>query len=114
MGRIRFRENWSRDMWLLLAFVLLALFFLIRWLANAPPAYDTGGTTLRYDGTQFIQNWRTPKTLECFAVIVQAAARLTACQKANRNPTCSRRMALAVRMTPNVVDVAPEGTEAPG
>jgi hypothetical protein len=35
-------------------------------------------------------------------------------QNANRTPTCSRRIALAVRMTPNVVDVAPDGTDAPG
>jgi hypothetical protein len=37
IGRIRFRENWSRDMWLLLVFVLVALFFLIRWLLYATP-----------------------------------------------------------------------------
>jgi len=35
-------------------------------------------------------------------------------QNVSRNPTCSRRMAFAVRMTPNVVDVAPDGTAAPG
>jgi hypothetical protein len=35
-------------------------------------------------------------------------------QNASRNPTCSRRMALAVRMTPKVDDVAPDGTDAPG
>jgi hypothetical protein len=37
IGRIRFRENWSRDMWLLLAFILLALFVLIQWLEHATP-----------------------------------------------------------------------------
>ena len=34
---------------------------------------NTGGTSLRYDGTQFIQNWKTPKKAGlCYA------ARMTA------------------------------------
>ena len=34
---------------------------------------NTGGTTLRYDGSQFIQNWKTPATVGCFLVSMQAA-----------------------------------------
>jgi hypothetical protein len=34
---------------------------------------DTGGTSLRYDGTQFIQNWKTPKAGGCFMVTMTAA-----------------------------------------
>jgi len=35
-------------------------------------------------------------------------------QKDRRRPNCSLRIAWAVRITPKVVDVAPEGTAAPG
>ena len=35
---------------------------------------DTGGTSLRHDGSQFIQNWKTPKVPgSCFLVTMQAA-----------------------------------------
>jgi hypothetical protein len=34
---------------------------------------DTGGTALRYDGSQFIQNWKTTRTPGCFLVTMQAA-----------------------------------------
>jgi hypothetical protein len=35
---------------------------------------DTGGTALRYDGTQFIQNWKTPTTKGvCYLVTMTAA-----------------------------------------
>jgi hypothetical protein len=34
---------------------------------------NTGGTSLRYDGSQFIQNWKTPTTGGCFAVSMTAA-----------------------------------------
>jgi hypothetical protein len=33
---------------------------------------NSGGTSLRYDGTQFIQNWKTPKTRLCYAVRMTA------------------------------------------
>src|SRR5262245_18066412 len=36
------------------------------------------------------------------------------CQKVRRKPNCSLRIALAEVITPKVVDVAPEGTEAFG
>jgi hypothetical protein len=40
----------------------------------ADPLVDTGGTSLRYDGSQFIQNWNTPKTPgACFLVTMTAA-----------------------------------------
>ncbi len=45
---------------------------------------------------------------------VKTPAATTGSQNASRNPTCSRRIALAVRMTPNVEDVAPDGTDVPG
>ncbi len=35
-------------------------------------------------------------------------------QKVRRKPNCSLRMGAAERMTPNVVDVAPDGTALPG
>jgi len=38
---------------------------------------NTGGTTLRYDGSQFIQNWKTPTTTGCFVVSMQAADNTT-------------------------------------
>jgi hypothetical protein len=38
---------------------------------------NTGGTTLRYDGSQYIQNWKTPTTAGCFAVSMQAADNTT-------------------------------------
>jgi hypothetical protein len=38
---------------------------------------NTGGTTLRYDGSQFIQNWKTPTTVGCFVVNMQAADNTT-------------------------------------
>ncbi|HEU4938874.1 MAG TPA: kelch repeat-containing protein [Vicinamibacterales bacterium] len=38
---------------------------------------NTGGTTLRYDGSQFIQNWKTPATVGCFLVSLQAADNTT-------------------------------------
>ena len=34
---------------------------------------NTGGTSLRYDGTQFIQNWKTPSGTACFVVSMTAA-----------------------------------------
>jgi hypothetical protein len=34
---------------------------------------NTGGTSLRYDGSQFIQNWKTPTTQGCFVVSMTAA-----------------------------------------
>jgi hypothetical protein len=35
---------------------------------------DTGGTSLRYDGSHFIQNWKTAKTPgACLVVVMQAA-----------------------------------------
>ena len=34
---------------------------------------NTGGTSLRYDGSQFIQNWKTPTATGCFAVSMTAA-----------------------------------------
>ena len=35
---------------------------------------STGGTELRWDGTQFIQNWKTPKVSgdACFRAVVTA------------------------------------------
>ena len=37
------------------------------------PVDNTGGTALRYDGTQFIQNWKTPNTAGvCYAVRMTA------------------------------------------
>ena len=38
-----------------------------------PVPDNTGSTTsLRYDGTQFVQNWKTPKTRLCYAARVTA------------------------------------------
>jgi hypothetical protein len=34
---------------------------------------NTGGTSLRYDGSQFIQNWKTPTGAGCFVVTMTAA-----------------------------------------
>jgi hypothetical protein len=34
----------------------------------------TGNTSLRYDGTQFVQNWKTPKTLGCYVVRMTTTA----------------------------------------
>jgi trimeric autotransporter adhesin len=45
-------------------------------IANVDPASltNTGGTALRYDGTQFIENWQTPKGAnQCFVVTMTAA-----------------------------------------
>ena len=36
LRRIRFRENWTRDMWLLLGFVVLAVLLLLPWLVRHP------------------------------------------------------------------------------
>jgi len=36
LRRIRFRENWTRDMWLLVAFVVLAMLVLFPWLVRHP------------------------------------------------------------------------------
>ena len=30
----------------------------------------TGGTQLRWDGTQFIYNWQSPKAIGCYKVII--------------------------------------------
>jgi hypothetical protein len=36
LRRIRFRENWTRDMWLLLVFVVLTVLLLFPWLVRHP------------------------------------------------------------------------------
>ena len=36
LRRIRFRENWTRDMWLLVAFVVLTILVLFPWLVKHP------------------------------------------------------------------------------
>jgi len=36
LRRIRFRDNWTRDMWLLLAFVVLVALVLLPWLVRHP------------------------------------------------------------------------------
>jgi hypothetical protein len=42
---------------------------------DAIEVVTTGGTSLRYDSTggQFIQNWKTPTTLGCYAAKMTAA-----------------------------------------
>jgi hypothetical protein len=36
LRRIRFRENWTRDMWLLVAVVVLTILVLFPWLVRHP------------------------------------------------------------------------------
>ena len=39
-----------------------------------PDFTTTGGTTLRYDGAEFVQNWQTPKSAgQCLRVTMTAA-----------------------------------------